>query len=235
MWNPADYLQEAATGPDADLIAWAFGRTWRADFAAPGFCVIDLGPGVDSRGLRAWMLDLIRGLDAELRRRQGLAFGIRSLGRFDQQVTTRFHLDGAPDRSLLMLGYEPSRVASRLAMADYARCAHDLGITPRQFLDDFNPMYRDGAARLAPYATALPPQPEGRARAVLVNNSALPFVPGGDNPLGVLHQAEIPSPDETQRRVINSILLACDMVEEAPAETLDRFVATEAISGRVYG
>ncbi|WP_156345023.1 hypothetical protein [Verrucomicrobium spinosum] len=46
-----------------------------------------------------------------------------SMGRFDQQNTTRLHLDGAPARSFLMLGYEPTSVRSEFCIADYSRCA----------------------------------------------------------------------------------------------------------------
>src|SRR5688500_16088661 len=86
---------------------------WRFDFAAPGFCVVDVGPGVDSHTLRSWMVSLKQQLSEFGVRRGRGPFGYRSMARFDQQETTKFHLDGAPARSMLMLGYEPSRVRSR--------------------------------------------------------------------------------------------------------------------------
>ena len=73
------------------------------------------------------------------------------MARFDQQETTKFHLDGAPEQSMLMLGYEPSRVVSRLFLADYTRAASDLGITPQLFLTEFNPMYRAEIEKLSPH------------------------------------------------------------------------------------
>ena len=50
---------------------------------------------------------------------------LRSIGRFSQVTSTEAHLDGAPDESILMLGYEPSEVESRLTIHDYVRCAAD--------------------------------------------------------------------------------------------------------------
>src|SRR3954471_1662893 len=159
MWTPDSYLFDVS-GALGDLPAAhaerVFEAVWRSDFSAPGFCLLDLGPAVDSHGLRSLMLDLKECLDEVGRRRSGVPFAYRVLGRFDQQETTRFHLDGGPDQALLLLGYEPSAVRSRLALADYTRCASDLGLEPKRFLDEFNPMYRRGEERLARYVTELP-------------------------------------------------------------------------------
>lgn len=236
MWDPPDYqrILTNVAGESANSVAsWVFGRVWRTDFAAPGFAVLDLGPDVDPRGLRAAMLGLKQGLD-EVGTRSGVRFAYQSLGRYDQQVTTKFHLDGAPDRSVLLLGYEPSTVRSRLALADYSRCAYDLGYTPRQFLDEFNPMYRPGEERLAPYITVLSDPPAGHSRLLLVNNSMLPYAEGQPNPLGVLHRAEIPHPDDSQRRVMNSIMLRVDETDATDPSLLERFVADDAVLGPLF-
>jgi hypothetical protein len=217
---------------DAERI---FDAVWRTDFTAPGFCRVDLGPGVDSHDLRSLMLDLKERLSAISVARGDAPLAYRSLGRFDQQETTKFHLDGAPDRSLLMLGYEPSRVRSRLSLADYTRCAYDLGIEPRRFLDEFNPMYRKGEERLAPYATELPQHNERHCAILLINNSALPFAEDRRNPLGVLHKAEIPDRDESKRRIVNSIMLEVGGAEEVDEERLRAFVAAEEVSKKFYG
>jgi hypothetical protein len=103
---------------------------------------------------------------------------------------TKFHLDGAPDQSLLILGYEPSSVSRRLSLADFSRCAHDLGIEPKLLLDEFNTMYRKGEELLALYVSELPQPEEGHARILLINNSSLPYTDSRTNPLGVLHKAE---------------------------------------------
>ncbi len=212
-----------------------FESVWRFDFSVPGFCLLDLGPDIDSHELRSLMLDLKERLSEIGIRKCGVKFAYRSLGRFDQQETTKFHLDGAPDQSLLILGYEPSPIRSRLSLADYSRCAFDLVMEPRRFLDEFNPMYRKGEELLSPYVTELPEPTERHSRILLINNSSLPYTEAQTNPLGVLHKAEILDPDESQRRIVNSIMLAVGESEEIEAEALKAFVATEEISKKFYG
>jgi hypothetical protein len=207
---------------------------WRFDFTAPGFAVIDISPGVDSHSLRSWMVGLKKQLSdiSVLRSRRPFAF--RSMGRFDQQETTKLHLDGAPPESLLMLGYEPSKVRSRLFLADFTRAAFDLGITPKQFLMDFNPMYQKGEGLLARYTTELPESAEGHSRILLINNSSLPFTEVRTNPLGVMHKAIIVTPDETERRIVNSTMLVVGEMDEIAEDRQREFVATDKISVKDY-
>src|SRR5258708_27001262 len=90
-----------------------FNLVWRFDFSAPGFCLLDLGPAVDSHTLRSSMVTLKTQL-SDVLAHIGKRFIYRSMGRFDQQVTTKFHLDGAPLESMLMLATagasEPDRI-----------------------------------------------------------------------------------------------------------------------------
>lgn len=226
------------TVPDhRHLVAQAepvFDLVWRLDFTAPGLAVLDTGPGLDSHMLRTWMVNLKERLsEIGVRRGRG-RFVYRSMARFDQQVTTKFHLDGAPDQSMLMLGYEPSRVRSRLFLADYTRAAFDLGITPQQFLQDFNPMYQKGEDLLGRYVTELPQPHDGHSRILLVNNSSLPFTEARTNPLGVMHKAIIVSPDEAERRIVNSTMLAVGDRDEIGPEQQREFVTTDKISQKDY-
>ena len=233
-----DYLLDISDGPERRLavdVEKVYDAVWRFDFSAPGFCVLDLGRAMGSNAMRSLMLELKGRLDEILDRSSGLRFTYRSVGRFDQQETTKFHLDGAPDQSLLVLGYEPSEVHSRLSLADYARCAHDLGIEPKRFLDEFNPMYRKGEESLTRYVTELAQPAEGHSRIVLINNSSLPFTGEGVNPLGVLHKAEIIDPDDSKRRVVNSMMLAAGGTEDVSEGQLRQFVATEEVSRKFYG
>lgn len=211
-----------------------FDLVWRFDFAAPGFAALDIPPGPDSHTLRSWMVDLKQRLsEIGVRRGRG-RFVYRSMARFDQQVTTKFHLDGVPDQSMLMLGYEPSRVRSRLFLADYTRAAFDLGITPQRFLQDFNPMYKKGEDLLARYVTELPQPHDGHSRILLINNSSLPFTEARTNPLGVMHKAIIVSPDDAERRIVNSTMLAVGEGEEIGSEQQRDFVTTDQISRKDY-
>lgn len=236
MWTTDDYCLNAL--PHQDWISLEAGKifrlAWRRDFTAPGFCVVDVEPGVDTHALRALMVALKQRLSEIALRETGRRLVYASMARFDQQETTKFHLDGAPDESMLMLGYEPSRVRSRLFLADYSRAAFDAGITPRQFLREFNPMYRRGEELLARYTTELPQPGEGHARILLINNSSLPFTEDRKHSLGVLHKAEIINPDASERRIVNSTMLFAGETDEVGPEQPREFVSTEKISQKVY-
>jgi hypothetical protein len=237
MRSQTEYFLRLVPTPDPAILPataeGVFDLVWRFDFTAPGFCLLDAGPDVDSHTLRAWMVDLKQRLSEVGIRRGGKPFVFRPMARFDQQETTKFHLDGAPDQSMLMLGYEPSRVRSRLFLADYTRAAFDLGITPQQFLSAFNPMYRKGEELLSRYLTELPQPDESHARILLINNSAWPFTEARTNPLGVMHKAEIINPTASERRIVNSTMLATEG-EDMSRETQQEFVTTDKISPKVY-
>ena len=234
MRSEGEHYLHLVSAPDRGTAEKVYDLVWRFDSTAPGFCLLDAGAGVDSHTLRSWMVDLKRGLSEAGTRRGRLPFTYRSMARFHQQETTKFHLDGAPEQSMLVLGYEPSRVQSRLFLADYARAAFDLGITPQQFLNDFNPMYRRGEELLGRYVTELPQPAEGHARILLVNNSTLPFTEGRTNPLGVMHKAIIVTPNDAERRIVNSTMLVVGHGEEIDQEQEREFVTTDKISQKVY-
>lgn len=228
-----DFLFDASSMPGgtipAVIVEKVFAAAWRLDLTQPGFCVIDLGASVNSHDLRSRMLALKDQLNEVAERR--LIF--RSMARFDQQVTTKFHLDGAPAESMLMLGYEQSNVESRLFLADYTHAAFDLGITPQQFSEDFNPMFKKGEELLLPYTTELPQPAEGHSRILLVNNSHLPFAEARTNSLDVMHKAVIVTPNEAERRIINSTMLVTEG-EEISIEKQEEFVMTDKISQKTY-
>ncbi len=147
-------------------------------------------------------------------------------GRFDQQVSSRFHRDGAPPASLLVLGYEPTRVLSRFWIADTSAAAARAGLGLTDYLAANNLMFPAGEEKLASFITELD-LPRGETFVVVINNSLLPF--DGTNPLGVLHKAVIPSPDPAGRRVINSIgftPVATGVTGLTQAE-LDRFLTRD--------
>jgi hypothetical protein len=234
MWKADEYVLELSAKPGRGVVERVFDLVWRFDFTGPGFCLLDAGPQVDSSTLRSWMVDLKERLSEIGVRRGGRPFAFRSMARFDQQETTKFHLDGAPEQSMLMLGYEPSRVRSRLFLADYTRAAFDLSIAPQQFLQDFNPMYKKGEDLLGRYVTELPQPPEGQSRILLVNNSSLPFTEARTNPLGVMHKAIIVTPNEAERRIVNSTMLIVVETEEIGKEQQHEFITTEKVSQKTF-
>lgn len=215
---------------DADVI---FERVFRLDFSQPGFAVLVLPAEMDSHELRLSMTVLKECLSARHAEQWGERLEYLSLGRFDQQTTTRLHLDGAPARSFLMLGYEPTSVSSELHIADFSRCASGLGITPEEFLRQHNPMFSKGAELLQDHLTTVVNWSEDRPRIVIINNSMAD--PGGAGAtLGVLHGAAIPFPNPKASRVINSTMMApacfatCD-----PAMHVRQFLSTDQISGQI--
>jgi hypothetical protein len=185
----------------AGIAAELFRRVWRTSLDQPGFALLRFARPISSHELRRLLFRLVEGFLVR--------FVPERLGRFDQQVSSRFHRDGAPARSLLLLGYEPSAVRSRVFVADAHRAAAGAGLGIREYLAAFNPMTPAGEARLAPHSTELA-VPHGEAFVVAINNSLMPPEPG--NPLGVLHKAVIVTPDPAARRVINSVglMLASD-------------------------
>jgi hypothetical protein len=132
-----------------------------------------------------------------------------------------------------MLGYEPSNVRSRIFLADYSRAAFEKGMTPRQYLNDFNPMFHDNETMLKNYITELPQPAMRSAWILLINNSSLPFAESRTNPLGVLHKAEILNPTNAERRIVNSAMLVFES-EEISRMKQEEFIDTEAISTKDY-
>ena len=191
-------------------------RTCRVGFDAPGFCVVNVGRAVDSVGFRQFMVNLKRELAAIHEADTGKTLSYLSAGRFDQQETTRLHLDGGPDECLLMLGYEPSRVDSEMAFADYARCAFDLGLSPEQFMSEYNPMFGHADNVLRPYTTRVPCFSSDEYRIVCINNSCAPYSESRPAWQGVLHGATVPAPNASEPRMINSTMIA-----SVPAGTPD--------------
>jgi hypothetical protein len=214
-----------------------FELVWRRDFCRPGVALIGLPAGVDSCALRLFMVTLKRALAERVQRVTGRHLVYLSMGRFDQQVTTKFHIDGAPDESFLMLGYEPSEVGSTLAIADYTRAAHERGITPRTLVTDFNPMYAAGEKMLQGHIRHLTEFDPALPHVLLLNNSCLPWREDQSNFLGVMHQATIPEPRTDKSRVVNSTMLtlaagiAAEVISLAEQEA---FLRTDRISGKSY-
>ena len=206
-------------------------------FFRAGFCLLNAGSELGSQGLRRLMVRLKQEMAAIHEARTGRTLIYVSAARFDQQTTTRPHLDGGPAESFLMLGYEPSAVRSELEISDYARCAHDLGMTPQQFLARHNPMFRSGIELLRPYTTRIPCFSQPNYQIVCINNSSSPYSADRTTWQGTLHTATVVDPDEGQRRVINSTMIASVPLgtpESVSAAELDEFQRTTAVRRQGY-
>jgi hypothetical protein len=227
LWGAADYFVPLAD-PGAivsqpvmltALAAAMLDRVARANTSAPGFALIDAGDRLDPVGFRSLLVELAGGLDHAYRERfPGRRLALHWVGRFSQQRTTEPHLDGAPEDSLLMLGYEPSPVVSHVAVHDYSRAALDRGLEPGEFLNQFNPTFGESRALMEPYRTRLHRFDGTRYQVLLVNNSSGPFVRRRDGMIGVMHQSMIPAPDPASHRFVSTL-----MMTTADESSPDRF------------
>lgn len=195
--------------PVFELAAAVYPRVFRTDLSQPGFALIDLGPTCDSQRQRRIMVELKCELDQLEQRMRGRCLLYQSMGRFDQQLTTKPHRDGGPDESVLMLGYEPSPLSSRVLISDFSKCADENGIAPAEFLGRFNPMLSAGAEQLAEFTSPVPRFDHRRFQILLINNSVAQ--PGEGRLTGVLHTAEMAESNETQSgevtRIVNSTMI----------------------------
>ncbi len=218
----------------SDLANSVYHRIFRTEFNQPGFALINLGPDYGSESQRQLMIDLKNEFDRLERRHRERNLVYQSLTRFDQQVTTKPHRDGGPDESVLMLGYEPSQIESRVELSDYSKCAYDLGMTPADFLDQFNPMFPDGQNRLAGYTTPIYDFDNTSFQILLINNSMKQL---GDGLVGVLHTARIINPNPDFRRVVNSTMIASVLQgsgEDVSVDEQNDFVKTTVVRKAVY-
>jgi len=212
-----------------------FERVFRTELGQPGFAVLVMPQDLSSQELRQSMTVLKERLSDLHAMKWGETLEYLSLGRFDQQNSTKLHLDGAPERSFLMLGYEPTKVRSEFQIADFSRCACDTGLSPAEFMSQLNPMFSAGAELLRNYVSKITNWHEDCPRIVIINNSiAEPGMHGAT--YGVLHGAVIPLPDPQASRIINSTMIApaCFVCSD-PAMKVQEFVSTDQISGQILG
>jgi hypothetical protein len=237
MSVPAYLIDDAVNRSAAYIAPQVFERVFRTTYRQPGYGLIQFPIAPSARDFRAYMVDLKRELErlVSAQRRQKLAY--LSMGRFDQQTTTKFHLDGAPEESVLMLGYEPSAVPSKMYMADYSRCAFDRGLSSKDFLDQLNPMFTTGASALEGYAAELLAFNPGVHQILLINNSSR-CVAENSCMLGVMHKAIITAPNPAASRVVNSTMMFLanlDVDDSVSADLQEEFIASDAISRGPYG
>jgi len=236
-WNRDLICLRPSTLDAHDIALDVYNLTCRTNFDAPGFCIVNVGAAIGSVAFRKLMVDIKREMTAIHKSTSSDSLVYLSAARFDQQESTKPHLDGGPDQCFLMLGYEPSEIPSELEITDYAKCAFDLKVTPKEFMTQHNPMFKSGYELLRPYATRIPCFSPSDFQIVSINNSSAPFSSDGSTWQGTLHTATILKPDETKRRVINSTMIArafsdADGVVDQAA--LEHFINTSEVKRRGY-
>lgn len=212
-------------------------RTCRTGFDQPGFVLLNVGDSINSIEFRQLMVDLKDSMASLHEDKANKTLSYLSAARFDQQETTRPHLDGGPNECFLMLGYEPSDVDSELEISDYTKCSFELNLDPMEFMAKHNPMFQEGYELLQPYTTRIPCFSSCDFQIVCINNSSAPYVPGEPAWQGTLHTARILNPDESKRRVINSTMIASMPLGTADVVTkssLLEFTATSSVKRKGY-
>jgi hypothetical protein len=200
-------------------------RVFRTDLTEPGFAhLVPENAPPTAADFRRLLVELGRRLGKRYQKDFGRPLHLFSLGSFDQQVATEMHRDGGPDESILILGYEPTTVASRLFVVDSTRAALEHGLATAEFLDRFNPHYPAGRQVLAPYVVEVEGFDPARYQIVVLNNSNRPWPERQTGMLGVLHWASIPRPDPSARRVVNSLILSPSLADGVPPERVLAFI-----------
>lgn len=223
---------------DPESIANAiYDTTCRTGFQSPGFCVINLGKDLDSQGFRKLMIDTKEALSQQHVLRTGKSLVFVTASRFDQQESTRPHLDSGPAESMLLLGYEPSEIESEIEIIDFACCAFRRGMSPADFLAAHNPMFSGDHKMLQPYATKITNFSASDFQIVCINNSSAEYSFSNPTWQGVLHTATIPNPDESKRRVINSTMIAPEIAGDAELQRdakLKRLLLSDVVHRHGY-
>jgi hypothetical protein len=193
-----------------DLAGRIAPEVFRTSLESPGFVLLDLGDHLAPRAFRALLVGLGQALDLDYQRRFGERLSFVSISRFDQQSPTRPHRDGGPDASILLLGYEPTEVVSRVSLLDYSRAASLRGLTPRELLACCNPAFGGDETLLHEHTTLAAPFTPGHYPILVVNNGN--DADGKRGMLGVLHHAVIPQPRPDAPRFIDSVLMGVSPV-----------------------
>lgn len=98
-----------------------YDKVFRESTDQPGFFYLDLGKKINSKTFRKWMVQLKEGLSNVCNLRTNKQLNYQWLGRFNHQHSSRFHRDSANEQSILMLGYEPTKISSKVYVADYTK------------------------------------------------------------------------------------------------------------------
>jgi len=104
-WSPEEICLHSSGDDLPEIAKDLYRRTCRTSFEAPGFCLLNFGCSIDSTRFRRLMVELANCMSEIHEQRVGDSFVYLSAARFDQQTSTKPHLDAGPTESFLMLGY----------------------------------------------------------------------------------------------------------------------------------
>jgi len=187
-----------------NIAQYCIKNVFRTNTDKAGFVHLDFGKQIGSNQLRTIMVDLKTELSRFTTKQFNKTLTYQWLGRFDQQVTTPYHLDNAGDQSFLMLGYEPSEIESELYLADYHKFSQENETASNHHFDKSNPIYQGDETLLKPYISEVKPFDKNTYKIILINNSSSK---SHNDTLGIFHMARIIKPDLNKSRVINTMML----------------------------
>lgn len=189
----------------------------RRSLDARGWAYLELGADMDRRRMREAMRAVADGLSRTEQQLHARGLAPTALTQFDQGETTPFHVDGGPDESVLILGYEPTPRVSVLRVACLPTCAAARGDSPRAFLAAFPRGIPADHASVRAHAAEVTIHSARWPIVVLCNSVADP----GEGWLGVLHQAELAA-EPRGERVVNTVHLGACSIADASAPAASR-------------
>lgn len=124
-----------STGFSIKELQSAYNAVFRNSTNQPGFCFWDFGNQIESKTFRQRMVDLKNGLSNLCNSQLNKQLNYQSVGRFNHQHTSKLHRDTANEYSFLMLGYEPTKVHSKVYVADYSKYIETMNISLEAFFE----------------------------------------------------------------------------------------------------
>lgn len=195
----------------------------------PGFYYKDLGRDIDSKFFRKLMIELKERLSEHCKKQINKQLNYHWMSRGNHRNSSKFHIDSATDQSILMLGYEPTTVESKVLLADYTKYLEDTGQSVQDYFSNaLNGTYGPDDDKLKPYVSELSPFPKEHYRIVIINNSRS----FGQKTFGVFHRGEVYENFNQSDRVVDALMISiCEVgTEEIHEEhAINNFVNTDHV------
>ncbi len=175
----------------------------------PGFYYKDLGADFDSKSLRRLQLELKERLSELCQQRLDKQINYQWMSRTNHRNSSKFHIDTAPEQSILILGYEPTSVESKAYLADYTKYLEDQNLSAQDyFRNSINGNFAPDDEALTPYVSEVSPFPKEHYRLLVINNSRS----FGQKSYGVFHRGEVPENLNQEDRLVNGVMVSlCDL------------------------
>lgn len=208
--NPAHDLEVTRKGlPQIkpSVVKRFFREVFRTNTRQPGFVRIEADiPGLTPEKFRALLMSLAQTISKAYNRQYPSFLGIRRTERFNALISTDMHRDAAKPHSLIILGYEPSTVKSRLRISDCTQWALDRGVLNHYAQNQYWNLRPDEMSEVeAHYTMEVPGWNPKKYQILVINNGITPIHQSSMGMLGVAHQADVESTPVEGERYLNTI------------------------------